>query len=150
MHPRTILAITAGLTTSAAAHAQTFDLSWFTVDGGGATFSSGGGYTLGGTIGQPDAGQLAGGVYALSGGFWAAATAPPPCAGARGDANCDGSIDFFDIDPFLEALFDPVGYHGAFCGGSICAVDADCSGAVDFFDIDPFIACLFAACPACP
>ena len=42
---------------------------WFTLDGGGGT-SSGGVYTVSGTIGQPDAGQLAGGGYTLSGGFW--------------------------------------------------------------------------------
>ena len=47
-----------------------YDLSWWTVDGGGDTFSSGGGYTLGGTIGQPDAGVLTGGDYTLGGGFW--------------------------------------------------------------------------------
>jgi hypothetical protein len=48
-----------------------YDLSWHTVDGGGGlTFSSGGGYTLGGTAGQPDAGLLAGGGYTLGGGFW--------------------------------------------------------------------------------
>lgn len=58
----------------AAAYAQTgggYDLTWSTVDGGGATFSSSGSYTLGGTAGQPDAGVLAGGDYTLSGGFWA-------------------------------------------------------------------------------
>jgi len=47
-----------------------YDLSWSTVDGGGATFSTGGGYSLGGTIGQPDAGAMSGGGYSLSGGFW--------------------------------------------------------------------------------
>ena len=47
-----------------------FDLSWSTVDGGGGTFSTGGDYSLGGTIGQPDAGMLSGGVYTLAGGFW--------------------------------------------------------------------------------
>ena len=36
-----------------------FDLSWNTIDGGGATFSSGGTYRLGGT-GQPDAGTHSG------------------------------------------------------------------------------------------
>jgi len=48
-----------------------YDLTWSTVDGGGGTFSSGGGYSLGGTAGQPDAGVLNGGGYALGGGFWA-------------------------------------------------------------------------------
>lgn len=47
-----------------------YDLSWWTVDGGGATFSTGGAYRLGGTIGQPDAGELSGGNYTLYGGFW--------------------------------------------------------------------------------
>jgi hypothetical protein len=48
-----------------------YDLTWNTVDGGGYTFSTGGGYSLGGTIGQPDAGPpLSGGGYTLNGGFW--------------------------------------------------------------------------------
>ncbi|MFW6135933.1 MAG: hypothetical protein ACOC7N_03835 [Chloroflexota bacterium] len=47
------------------------DLTWNTADGGGDTFSVGGGYTLGGTIGQPDADVLAAAGYTLGGGFWA-------------------------------------------------------------------------------
>ena len=47
-----------------------YDLSWSTVDGGGHTFSTGGDYSLGGTVGQPDPGLLTGGDYALGGGFW--------------------------------------------------------------------------------
>ncbi len=47
-----------------------YDLTWNTIDGGGATFSIGGPYSLGGTIGQPDAGTLSGGAYTLNGGFW--------------------------------------------------------------------------------
>ena len=50
-----------------------YDLSWWTVDGGGQTFSSDGRYSLGGTIAQPDAGILEGGGYTLVGGFWGAA-----------------------------------------------------------------------------
>jgi hypothetical protein len=45
-----------------------YDLSWWTVDGGGHTLSTD--YTLGGTVGQPDAGVLSGGDYTLGGGFW--------------------------------------------------------------------------------
>lgn len=45
-------------------------VSRFTVDGGGATRAAGGSYSLGGTIGQPDAGQLSGGTLTVSGGFW--------------------------------------------------------------------------------
>jgi hypothetical protein len=56
-----------------------YDLSWWTVDGGGQMYSLGGGYKLGGTIGQPDAGVLTGGGYTLGGGFWrGGAVALPP------------------------------------------------------------------------
>ena len=47
-----------------------YDLTWNSIDGGGATFSAGGTYSLGGTIGQADAGTMSGGTYTLSGGFW--------------------------------------------------------------------------------
>ncbi len=55
-----------------------YDLSWWTVDGGGATGSTGGGYSLSGTAGQPDAGVLEGGGYILGGGFWRGGAVPPP------------------------------------------------------------------------
>jgi hypothetical protein len=58
------------LLTSFALATNGYDLSWWTVDGGGGTFSTGGDYTLGGTIGQSDAGLMAGGDYTLGGGFW--------------------------------------------------------------------------------
>ena len=47
-----------------------YDVSWWTVDGGGYTFSASRDYSLGGTLGQPDAGVLTGGDYTLGGGFW--------------------------------------------------------------------------------
>lgn len=58
---------------------EAFDLSWWTVDGGGGV-SIGGGYRLHGTIGQADAGYLmSGGEYTLGGGFWGSGdVAPPP------------------------------------------------------------------------
>lgn len=128
-------------------------IDWYTIDGGGAMYTSGGGFELSGTIGQPDAGSFAspmtGGGFELVGGFWAVAAAAA-CPGNPGDANCDGAIDFFDIDPFLMALFDPGTYASTFCGGSICAVDANCDDSINFFDIDPFINCIFSGCPACP
>jgi hypothetical protein len=40
------------------------------VDSGGATSSAGSSYSLGGAIGQPDAGTSNGGNYTLAGGFW--------------------------------------------------------------------------------
>jgi hypothetical protein len=47
-----------------------YDISPWSVGGGGATFSAGASYSLGGTIGQPVAGQISGGAYTLGSGFW--------------------------------------------------------------------------------
>lgn len=59
--------------------AQGYDLSWYTMDGGGFTFSEGGGYDLGATIGQLDASTLMiGDNYELRGGFWPGLA---PCPG---------------------------------------------------------------------
>jgi hypothetical protein len=49
--------------------AQSYSIDWFTIDGGGGT-SSNGQYVVSGTIGQPDAGHMAGGSFSLDGGFW--------------------------------------------------------------------------------
>jgi hypothetical protein len=50
--------------------AQQYSIDWYTVAGGGGT-SSGGQYTVSGTVGQPDAGvAMTGGSYSLTGGFW--------------------------------------------------------------------------------
>jgi uncharacterized repeat protein (TIGR01451 family) len=57
------------------APAAGYTLGWWSVDGGGATWNSGGGYVLGGAAGQPDAGTLSGGEFTLRGGLWGA-TAP--------------------------------------------------------------------------
>jgi hypothetical protein len=52
------------------------------------------------------------------------------------DTNCDGVIDAFDIEPFIDILVN----GGPGC--SPCAADADGNGVVDAFDIEPFISCL--------
>ncbi len=52
------------------------------------------------------------------------------------DANCDGVVDAFDIEPFISLLVGP----GTPC--SSCAADTNGDGAVDAFDIEPFINCL--------
>lgn len=49
-------------------------MEWFSMDGGGGT-STGGVYTVSGTVGQPDAGSMAGGQFAIQGGFWSVVTA---------------------------------------------------------------------------
>jgi hypothetical protein len=54
-----------------------YEIPWFTVDGGGGN-SGGGPYILSGTAGQPDAGELSGDTYTLTGGFWTGVAGPMP------------------------------------------------------------------------
>ncbi len=54
-----------------------YDLTWWSVDGGGVTAVGAGlpsPYSLGSTVGQQDAGTLTGGGYTLVGGFWRGGT----------------------------------------------------------------------------
>jgi hypothetical protein len=59
-----------------------------------------------------------------------------------GDLNCDGTVDFDDINPFVLALTGQVPYHEQF--PSCQWLNADCDGDddVDFDDIDAFVALL--------
>ena len=52
------------------ASAQSYSIDWYKIAGGGGT-STGGTYSVSGTIGQPDAsGAMTGGNYSVTGGFW--------------------------------------------------------------------------------
>lgn len=64
--PWCIFVVIAALVSSVDAE---YDIRWHTIDGGGGT-SSGGAYTLTGTIGQHDAAYSEGEGYELLGGFW--------------------------------------------------------------------------------
>lgn len=46
-----------------------YQIDWYTIAGGGGV-STGGVYSVSGTIGQSDAGTMSGGNYTLQGGFW--------------------------------------------------------------------------------
>lgn len=78
MHARTILVAALALALFATAAARparaqsggAYNLEWNTLTGGGQMLATGGAYQQSGTTGQPDAGSLAGGAYALDGGFW--------------------------------------------------------------------------------
>jgi len=82
-----------------------YDLSWHTIDGGGGT-STGGTYSLSGTIGQHDASTslMTGGTFELAGGFWAGGGEPfPPCLG---DIEPDGGDQDVDIDDYTEVVLN--------------------------------------------
>jgi len=73
MVPVLLVLLASGLLFTSTALTSTstdYDLSWWTVDGGGGALSIEGGYSLSGSVGQPDAVVWAGGGYALAGGFW--------------------------------------------------------------------------------
>ncbi len=63
-----------------------------------------------------------------------------------GDMNCDGVVDFFDIDPLVLAFSGPDAYAAAYPNCQWLNGDVDASYLVDFFDIDPFVARLGATC----
>jgi hypothetical protein len=116
-----------------------FTLDWWTIAGGGDTWTTGGNFELSGTIGQPAVGAaMTGGDFALTSGFWSGVVAGP----TPGDLNCDGAVNFDDINPFVLALGDPAGYHVAYPNCDILAADCDFDGDVDFDDINSFVALL--------
>ena len=82
-----------------------------------------------GAYGDSDGGSRRGAVWML----FLDGVPCDPC-----DMNCDGSIDAFDIEPFLDLLFDP---NATPC--NTCTGDVNADGTVDAFDIEPFLACLF-------
>jgi outer membrane protein assembly factor BamB len=60
----------------------------------------------------------------------------------RGDLNCDGELNAFDIDPFVLALTDPASYAGMYPACDEMYADINADGVVNAFDIDPFVALL--------
>jgi hypothetical protein len=59
-----------------------------------------------------------------------------------GDTNCDGTIDFRDINPFVLALTDQNDYQATYPGCWPENSDINGDGSVDFGDINPFIGLL--------
>ncbi len=130
MNARSIRIMTTALLmlTAASAFAQDFDISWYTVDGGGEMFSSGGNFEMSGTIAQPDAGFMSGGDFELTGGFWAVTT-PDPCPG---DADGDGDTDISDLGLLLS------NFGAAVTPGT--GGDLNFSGLVDITDLGILLA----------
>ena len=61
-----------------------------------------------------------------------------------GDLNCDGVVDFADIDGFITALLSPASYGEKYPRCERVNGDLNADGAVTFFDIDPFVTALLA------
>jgi hypothetical protein len=106
--------------------AQDFELSRWTVDDGGGMFTTGGEFELSGTVGQPDAGTMTGGVFELNGGFWFPL--------ADGDCNDDGAVSLLDYGDFEACLSGPDGGVTTSCRCQDIDWDAD----VDLSDVALF------------
>jgi len=121
--------------------AQDFAISWSTLDGGGAgpaNASAGGGYTLSGALGQPDARNhpepMTGGAYSMTGGFWVI----PECPAIPADYDGDCDVDAADLAFFDTCWSGPnVPQWGPGCAGVLLDSDAD----VDQDDFGVFQQC---------
>lgn len=108
-----------------------YDVRWYTIDGGGGR-CSGGDFVLVGTIGQADAGEMAGGDYELSGGFW------------PGGPLLSCFVDFEHFAAFaLYWLDTPCNEGNNFCEGA----DLDYLGDVDLEDVKVLAYWWLGNCP---
>ena len=135
VRPRRLAAVLL-VCTAATLRAGELTLNWWTIDAGGGT-ANGGTLQLSATTGQPDTGVLTGANLTLSGGFWPAAPSVRP-----GDLNCDGVVNFKDINPFVLILSNLASWETAYPGCPWQNGDCNQDGAVNFKDINPFVAIL--------
>ncbi len=63
----------------------------------------------------------------------------------RGDLNCDGAVNFDDIDAFVAALANPAQYIATFPDCELLSGDADGDLDVDFDDINGFVQCVISS-----
>jgi GH15 family glucan-1,4-alpha-glucosidase len=73
-----------------------------------------------------------------------APTAVRVALGVTGDMNCDGAVDFGDINPFVLALSNPAQWQQAYPGCPLSNGDINHDGSFNFADINPFVALLVA------
>ncbi|MFH1748039.1 MAG: hypothetical protein ABIG44_13470 [Planctomycetota bacterium] len=140
MFKNVLIPVTAMVLAAFAAATINADLviDWWTIDGGGTMFATGGNLELSGTIGQPDAsgGPLTGGNLQLVGGFWFSAAESQY---GLGDMNCDGAVNAYDIDGFICAVSPACDYEGLYPDCDRMLADCNGDGAVNAYDIDGFI-----------
>lgn len=61
---------------------------------------------------------------------------------SKGDTNCDGRVDFGDINPFIKALSSSTAYLAALPRCSMYTADVNRDNSVDYADINPFVGLL--------
>ncbi len=123
-------AIVVGMVLVPTVAADVYTIDWWTIDSGGAMWSTGDTYELSGTTGQHDAGEMSGGSYTLSGGFWISAEP----TWAQGDCDHDGDVDLDDFADLDACLSGPTGGLGTGCE----CFDFDSDGDNDLLDFAEF------------
>ena len=88
--------------------------------------------------GIPDSCDIAGGGVADAN----ANGIPDVCEPRPGDTNCDGAVDFDDVDAFVAALAGPEAYAADYPGCAYGSADCNGDGDVNFDDIAAFVALL--------
>lgn len=63
-----------------------------------------------------------------------------------GDLNCDGRVNNFDIDPFVQLIANPDGWAAEHPSCDPMNGDMNGDGVVNNFDIDAFVLCLTVGC----
>lgn len=116
----------AGCVVLAASAVADVELIRSTIDGGGVVDSSGGEFAMSATIGQPDAGSMAGGDFKLTGGFWFPL--------AQGDCNVTGNVDLIDFDDLAACLTGP----GQTIDPECACYDINGDDGIDLFDLASF------------
>ena len=133
---------------AAPASAQSYSITWSTIDCGGGNISgtdplSGAAFALSSTIGQHDAGvQMtgltpSGSSFSVSGGFWPTtpSTVVPTCPA---DFNHDGTLDPDDLADYITAFFTQPPSPAA---------DFNADGITDPDDLADYITAFFNGCP---
>lgn len=134
MHTAAALIALAAAGSQAGPSGGQFEIVSYTVDAGGVTNAGGDGFSLSGTVGQPDASPtMTGGSFSLTGGFWPGVGNLPACPA---DINNDGVLNFFDVSAFITA-FNTSQPDG----------DFNKDGNFNFFDVSAFLGAFNTGCP---
>ncbi len=89
-----------------------FAIDWYRIAGGGGT-STGSGFSLQGTIGQAEAGEMSNATFSLAGGYWTSGASVDPATPCPADLNGDGEINVSDLLVLLSSW-------------GLCPVDEPC------------------------
>jgi hypothetical protein len=123
---------------AASAQAQSIEMPWSTITGGGGRMSSGNGViVLNCTLAEPMVGSLSGGVFEVSCGFWVGL--PGDCT-LPGDLDGNHHVELADLTQLLSNF-------GVLHGADPSDGDGDGDGDVDLADLTLLLSHFGDACP---